>query len=80
MRLDNVQDAEFMEICSKFPLTPIEDDGSYRAALEILDRLFALDHQRTHAELEYFGKLAQMASEYEMKTNITNSSVDHRRR
>ena len=41
-------------MCSKFPLTPIENDGSYQAALEILDRLFALDDRRTQAELDYF--------------------------
>ena len=54
MGLDSLQDAEFLEICSKFPLTPIEDDDSYRAAIEILDRLFARDDPRTPAELEYF--------------------------
>ena len=75
MGLDNLQDTKFPEICSKFPLKPIEDDGSYRAALEILDRLFALDEARTPAELEYFRTLAQMASEYEMKRDTGNSST-----
>ena len=42
----------------EFPLKPIEDDGSYRAAVEILDRLFARDDPRTPAELEYFRALA----------------------
>ncbi len=63
-------------ICSKFPLNPIEDDGSYRAAVEILDRLFARDDPRSPAELEYFRALAQTASEYEM---ITLASRNKRR-
>ena len=62
---DNLHDAKFSGICSKFPLTPIEDDGSYRAAIEILDRLFALDGPRTPAELEYFQRMADFAYEYE---------------
>jgi antitoxin component HigA of HigAB toxin-antitoxin module len=61
-------------LCLKFPLTSIEDDGSYRAALEILDCLFALDDLRTAAELEYFRTLARLASEYEMKHNTRNSA------
>ena len=65
MDLDNMQVTEFLDLCSNFPLAPIEDEGSYSAALEILDRLFALDDLRTPAELEYFRALAQMASEYE---------------
>ena len=69
MSLDNLQDAKFSDICSKFPLKPIEDDGSYRAAIEILDRLFALDDPRTPAELEYFQMLANLAYEYEMNAN-----------
>lgn len=75
MGLDNMQDTEFRETCSKYPLRPIEDDGSYRAALKILDRLFELDEVRTPAELEYFRTLAQMASEYEMKRDTGNSST-----
>ena len=54
MGLDNLQDAKFSDICSRFPLKPIEDDGSYRAAIEILDRLFALDDPRTPAETGIF--------------------------
>jgi antitoxin component HigA of HigAB toxin-antitoxin module len=81
MRLDNLQAAKFSDICPEFPLKPIEDDGSYRAAIEILDRLFALDEPRTPAELEYFRMLAKFASDYEMKTNTNKSSdpIDHRR-
>jgi antitoxin component HigA of HigAB toxin-antitoxin module len=81
MRLDNLQDAKFSDICATFPLKPIEDDGSYRAAIEILDRLFALDEPRTPAELEYFQMLAKFAYEYEMKKNTNRSSapIDHRR-
>jgi hypothetical protein len=67
MGVETLQDPEFLELCSRFPLTPIEDHGSYRAALEILDRLFALDDRRTRAELEYFRELAQIAFEYEVK-------------
>ena len=74
MSLDHMKDAALSEICSKHPLTPIEDAGAYRAALEILDRLFALDDQRTPAELEYFRRLAQLASEYEMNCNARKIS------
>jgi antitoxin component HigA of HigAB toxin-antitoxin module len=81
MRLDNLQDAKFSDICAKFPLKPIEDDGSYRVAIEILDRLFALDDPRAPAELEYFQMLAHFAYEYERETNTNMSSapIDHRR-
>jgi antitoxin component HigA of HigAB toxin-antitoxin module len=65
MGLDNLQDAKSSDICSKFPLKPIEDDRSYRAAIEILDRLFSLDDPMTPAELEYFQMLANLAYEYE---------------
>ena len=67
MGLDNLQDAKFSDICWEFPMKPIEDDGSYRAAIEIPDRLFALDDPKTPAQLEYFRMLAQLAYEYEMK-------------
>jgi hypothetical protein len=66
MSFDHMQHPEFLELCSRFPLTPIEDDGTYQAAIEILDRLFAVDDLRTAAELEYFRKLAQFAAEYEI--------------
>jgi antitoxin component HigA of HigAB toxin-antitoxin module len=75
MGLDNLQDAKFSDIWSSFPLKPIEDDGSYRAAIEILDRLFALNDPRTPAELEYFQMLAKLAYKYEMKTNTANASA-----
>ena len=74
MTFDHMKDAALSEICSKRPLTPIEDADAYRAALEILDHLFALDDQRTPAELEYFRRLAQLASEYEMSRNTRNLS------
>ena len=70
MGLDELQDAELLEICSKFPLAPIQDDVSYRAAIEILDRLFERGDLRTPVELEYFRMLAQMASDYETKRAI----------
>ena len=77
MGLDNLQDATFSDICSKFPLKPIEDDGSYRAAIEILGRLFALDGPRTPAEMEYFQMLANFAYEYEMRIDIVDSQTLH---
>ena len=67
MSLDNLQDAKFSDYCSKFPLKAIEDDGSYRAAIEILDRLFALDEPRAPAENEYFQTLADLAYQYEIQ-------------
>lgn len=70
MGRDRLQFAELPEICSKLPLAPIEDDDSYRAAIEILDRLFERDDPRTPAELEYFRTLARMASEYEIEHDI----------
>ncbi len=73
MSLDNLQDAKFSDICSRFPLKPIEDDGSYQAAIEILDRLFALDEPRTPAESEYFQMLADFAYQYE-KTQLIEPS------
>jgi hypothetical protein len=77
MGLNNLQDAKFSDICSTFPLKPIEDDGSYRAAIEILGRLFMLDGPRTPAELEYFQMLADFAYEYERKSKIVNSQILH---
>ena len=65
MCLNNLQNTKFSDVCSRFPLKPIEDDGSYRAAIEILDRLFTLDDPRTPAELKYFQVLANLAYEYE---------------
>jgi hypothetical protein len=67
MGVDNMQYREFSDVSSRFPLTPIEDDGSYQAAVEVLDRLFELDDRQTHAESEYFRALAQIAFEYEMR-------------
>jgi hypothetical protein len=69
----SMQGQEFSEVGSRFPLTPIEDDSSYHAALKILDRLFALDDRQTRAESEYFRALAEIAFEYEMKRNRVRS-------
>jgi hypothetical protein len=66
MRLDHMTEPGSSQLCSEHPLTPIEDADAYRAAIEILDRLFALDDRRTPAELQYFQRLARLASEYEM--------------
>ncbi len=79
MSLDNLQDAKFSDICSRFPLKPIEDDGSYQAAIEILDRLFALDVPRTPAESDYFQTLANFTSQYEFKRQLIKSSTSLRR-
>ena len=75
MSFDHMHSAEFLELSSRFPLKPIEDDGSYKAAIEILDRLFAVDDLRTAAETQYFRRLAQFAAEYEMKSNSKPASV-----
>ena len=77
MCLNSLRDTKFSDICSTFPLKPIEDDGSYRAAIEILGRLFALDGPRTPAELEYFYMFTNLAYEYEITTNIVNSQTLH---
>jgi antitoxin component HigA of HigAB toxin-antitoxin module len=78
MRLKNLQDAKFSDICPRFPLKPIEDDSTYQAAIEILDRLFMLDDSRTPAELEYFQILANLAYEYERTTSTLMLTEIHR--
>jgi antitoxin component HigA of HigAB toxin-antitoxin module len=78
MRLKNLQDAKFSDICSRFPLKPIEDDSTYQAAIEILDRLFALDDPRTSVDLEYFQMLANLAYEYERTTSTLLLTEIHR--
>ena len=79
MSLDNLQDAKFSDICSRFPLKPIEDDGSYQSAIEILDRLFALDVPRTPAENDYFQILANSTSQYERTRRLNEPSTSRRR-
>jgi hypothetical protein len=75
MSLDNLQDASFSDLCSTFPLKPIEDDGSYQTAIEILDRLFALEQPRTPAESDYFQKLTEFVYQYEIQIEFTESST-----
>jgi hypothetical protein len=70
---ESMDTAEFLELVSTFPLSPIEDDQTYQAALEILDRLFVRDERRTLAELDYFRDLASLAFEFEQDSIITNS-------
>ena len=70
MVIDRPHDREFFELTAKFPLMPLEDEASYEAALEILDRIFALDDRRTRAEREYFRALARIAHEYEVKREM----------
>ena len=66
------QAPKFLELSSRFPLKPLEDDDSYQAAINILDRLFAIDDRRTWAEMEYFRELAQIAYEYELERNSSS--------
>ena len=73
MCFSTTKNSEFLELCSRFPLAPIENDDSYQAALEILDGLFALDDRRTQDQLDYFRALAQLTSEYEMTSKSRNS-------
>jgi hypothetical protein len=75
MGLDTLQYANLSEICRQSPAAPIEDDDSYRAVIEILDRLFAREDLRTPIEMAYFRTLAQMACEYEMNRDIRGSSL-----
>ena len=65
MYVEIVQSPELLELASRFLLRPIEDDDSYQESIEILDRLFALDHRRTQDELDYFRELANIAFNYE---------------
>jgi antitoxin component HigA of HigAB toxin-antitoxin module len=67
MFIDRVNASKYCDLILEFPLEPIVDDESYRAAIAILDRLFALDHRRTTAEMHYFRALARFAHEYEME-------------
>jgi hypothetical protein len=75
MRLDDLHNPNVSEICSEFPLAAIEDDGSYQAAIEILDRLFALEQPRTPAESDYFQKLTEFVYQYEIQIEFTESST-----
>jgi antitoxin component HigA of HigAB toxin-antitoxin module len=75
MVVECMRDSELRELCARFPLTPIEDDDSYYAAVEILDHLFDRDDRQTRAESLYFRILAEIVFEYESKQNIMISSV-----
>jgi hypothetical protein len=79
MDLNRFQDETYSDFCSVFPLKPIKDDRSYRAAIEFLDCLFALDDPRSPAEVEYFQTLANFACDYEMKTNVLGPSAPTQR-
>jgi antitoxin component HigA of HigAB toxin-antitoxin module len=67
MAVECAHDPKLRELCSRFPLRPIEDRDSYRAALEILDHLFDRDERQTRAESRYFRALAEIVFEYEIK-------------
>ena len=58
-------DPAFRALVEAFSLAPLADDSSYRAAIAILDRLFALEGSRTPAERRYFRALARNAYQYE---------------
>ncbi len=73
--VEDMRNAEFLEICLKFPLAPIEDETSYRAAVEILDRLFTRDEPRTPDESDFFRALAELAAEYESKALIADPRI-----
>ncbi len=70
MATDRFDDPDLRELVEGFPIGPIEDDQSYRAALAILDRLFRLDDHRTPAQRTYFRDLARHAHEYEQVINL----------
>lgn len=70
MATDRSDDPDLRELVEGFPIGPIEDDQSYRAALAILDRLFRLDDHRTPAQRTYFRDLARHAHEYEQVINL----------
>jgi antitoxin component HigA of HigAB toxin-antitoxin module len=63
--LASYREVRTRQVVPDFPLEPIDDEHSYRRAIEILDRLFLLHREKTHDENEYFRALAQMAYEYE---------------
>lgn len=70
MAIECVHDPELRKLCSRFPLTPIDDDDSYQAALEILDHLFHREERQTRAEAQFFGALADIVFAYESKRHI----------
>jgi hypothetical protein len=76
---ESMNTAEFLELVSIFPLSPIVDGQTYQAALEILDRLFVRDECRTPAELDYFRDLASLAFEFEQDSIINESYYCTRR-
>jgi hypothetical protein len=55
----------YLALLSKFPLRPIRHESQYRAAIEILDRLFELGTERSVEEEDYFSVLALLAWDYE---------------
>ena len=59
----------FLDLAARFPRGPIADERSYRAALAILDRLFALPPARSRAERVTFRALARRARRYEDATS-----------
>jgi hypothetical protein len=74
MCVEIVQSPEFFDLVSRFPLRPLEDDDSYQAAIEILDRLYELDRRQTQDELDYFRALANLAFNYERANGVCDHS------
>ena len=71
MDVDTIyEDARYQALVSRFPLKPIRDDRSYRIAMNILDRIFALEVEQTSAERKYFQALAQISHQYEESAGI----------
>ena len=66
IEINDLDEADFRGLIAELPPEPIKDDRSYRDAIAILDRLFALDNRRTPAEMNYFRALARIARDYEI--------------
>jgi hypothetical protein len=58
-------DRETPVLIAEIPLSPINNDGAYKVAIALLDRLYDLGDRRTPAETEYFHALVLLACEYE---------------
>jgi hypothetical protein len=76
MDIDTIcDDDRFRELIAAFPLTPIEDDRSYCAAIKILDDIFTRDNKQTAGERKYFQALALISCQYEESTGTQSTSA-----
>ena len=57
---------QFAALTAAFPLNPIRDAGSYRAAIAVLDRLFERGNNHPD-DRRYFRALARRARTYERR-------------